>query len=77
MELCEDALSRMMRQILPFQFDIEDVQGTWKLNQNKPDAAREGAAYAVRYSPIGHEVETLSALMTGGVPSIDNPPKRP
>jgi transcriptional regulator len=25
----------------------------------------------VRHSPVGHEVGTLSALMTGGVPEID------
>ncbi len=67
----KDALERMMRQILPFRFTVEDVEGTWKLNQNKSDAAREAAADAVRHSPIGHEVETLSALMTGGVPEID------
>ena len=66
-----DTLDRMMRQIVPFVFTVDDVEGTWKLNQNKTDAAREAAADAVRYSPIGHEVETLSALMTGGVPEID------
>jgi transcriptional regulator len=66
-----EALDRMMRQILPFRFAVEEVDGTWKLNQNKSDAAREAAAEGVRHSPIGHEVETLSALMTGGVPEID------
>ena len=70
-KMSQGTMERMMRQILPFRFHVEDVQGTWKLNQNKPDAARQGAAQAVRYSPIGHELETLSALMTGGVPSID------
>jgi len=66
-----ETLERMMRQIVPFRFSVEQVDGTWKLNQNKSDAAREAAAAAVHYSPIGHEVETLSALMTGGVPEID------
>ncbi|WP_224816752.1 FMN-binding negative transcriptional regulator [Hasllibacter sp. MH4015] len=70
-KMSDTALERMMRQILPFRFEVTQVDGTWKLNQNKPDAAREGAAEAIRQSPIGHELETLSALMTGGVPSID------
>jgi transcriptional regulator len=66
-----DALDRMMRQIVPFRFTLEEVEGTWKLNQNKTDAAREAAAEMVKHSPVGHEVETLAALMTGGVPEID------
>lgn len=70
-KMSDEALERMMRQILPFRFDVQDVEGTWKLNQNKEDAARAGAAEAIKQSPIGHEVETLGALMTGGVPSID------
>ncbi len=70
-KMSDEALERMMRQILPFKFTVEDVEGTWKLNQNKPDEAREGASQAIRQSPIGHELETLGALMTGGVPSID------
>ena len=70
-KMSEAALERMMRQVLPFRFEVQEVDGTWKLNQNKPDAARQGAADAIRQSPIGHEVETLGALMTGGVPSID------
>jgi len=66
-----EALERMMRQILPFHFAVDEVEGTWKLNQNRTDTAREGAAESVKCSPIGHEVETLSALMKGGVPEID------
>lgn len=66
-----EALERMMRQILPFRFAVDGVEGTWKLNQNKSDNARESAAEMVKHSPIGHEVETLAALMTGGVPEID------
>ena len=70
-KMSDEALEKMMRQIVPFQFEVQDVEGTWKLNQNKNDAARAGAAEAVKFSPIGHELETLGALMTGGVPSID------
>lgn len=70
-KVSDAAMDRMLRQILPFRFVVQEVDGTWKLNQNKPDEAREGAAEAIKQSPIGHEVETLGALMTGGVPSID------
>lgn len=70
-KMSEEVIERMMRQVLPFQFEVQDVEATWKLNQNKTDEARAGAADAIKQSPIGHEVETLGALMTGGVPSID------
>ena len=43
----EDALSRMMRMIAPIQMQIASVDGTWKLNQNKEEAARHGAADGV------------------------------
>ncbi len=39
-----EALSRMMRMIAPIEMAVEDVQGTWKLAQNKTEAARLGAA---------------------------------
>ncbi len=70
-KMTNETLERMMRQIMPFRFEVQTVDGTWKLGQNKPDAAREAAAEHLKQSPIGHEVETLGALMTGGVPSID------
>jgi transcriptional regulator len=68
----EEALSRMMRGILPFRFTLEAVEGTWKLNQNKTESARLGAAEVVRASPIGHEVETLARLMRDGPPPMDS-----
>ncbi len=61
----QDALERMMRQILPFRFVVEQVDGTWKLNQNKSDHAREGAASEIARSPIGQELAALSAFMRG------------
>ena len=58
-----DALSRMMRMIRPFRFTITDVQGTWKLNQNKPDAVRLAAADHVAAYGIGSEPRILAAMM--------------
>ncbi|SDE31262.1 FMN-binding negative transcriptional regulator [Ruegeria marina] len=58
-----EGLERMMRMIVPCRFRIEDVQGTWKLGQNKPDAARMGAAEALEKAGTGAEVAALAALM--------------
>ncbi|MDV4144779.1 MULTISPECIES: FMN-binding negative transcriptional regulator [Shimia] len=58
-----EALSRLLRMIRPFRFEIDDVQGTWKFSQNKPDAARLGAASHVAGSSIGSDLALLSGLM--------------
>ena len=65
----DEALARLMRQIVPFRLVIEDVQGTWKLNQNKPDEARLRAADAMAASPLGMEMAALAAWMRAGEPS--------
>ena len=59
-----DALSKMMRIIQPFKLDIDDVQSTYKLNQNKPDEARIAAAQAMAQSNIGSDTAHLAELMT-------------
>lgn len=62
-KMSSGVLERMMRAILPFRFEVEDVQGTWKLNQNKSPEARERAADHVAAYGIGSEVQLLSGLM--------------
>lgn len=57
-----DALSRMKRMIVPAQFDVTSVDGTWKVNQNKSDTARRNAADAIQ-AGVGSELEALSNLM--------------
>jgi transcriptional regulator len=57
-------MDRMMRQILPFCLRITSVHGTWKLNQNKPDTARLGAADALA-DPA------LAALMRDPPPAVE------
>lgn len=59
------ALDRMMRMIVPFRMRIEAVDGTWKLNQNKPAPARQSAADHVDAFGIGAETARLAALMRG------------
>jgi transcriptional regulator len=51
-KMAEGVMPRMMRMILPFRLTITSVEGTWKLNQNKPDEARARAAL-MRSRPIG------------------------
>ena len=53
---------RMMRAIRPFRLEIETVQGTWKLNQNKDDAVRRRAAEKIG-DGVGVELEALARLM--------------
>ncbi|SHE33030.1 negative transcriptional regulator, PaiB family [Ruegeria intermedia] len=57
------ALERMMRMIVPCRMQITQIDGTWKLNQNKPEAARLAAAGHVEQAGIGTELGQLAALM--------------
>ena len=61
-KMSDDALARMMRMIVPCRMQVEDIQGTWKLGQNKPKDARIAAADKVR-SGFGSETGQLAALM--------------
>jgi transcriptional regulator len=57
------ARDRLMRQILPFRLHVERIDATWKLNQNKPEAARLAAAAEMERSGIGQETAALARLM--------------
>lgn len=60
-----ETLDRMMRMIVPFRMQVDAVDGTWKLNQNKPDTARLNAAQQMEAFGIGAETTLLAALMRG------------
>jgi len=62
-KMAAEALARLMRMIVPLRLRIEAIDGTWKLAQNKPDAARLGAADGVAAGGIGAELSTLARLM--------------
>ena len=47
-KMSDGVTERMMRMILPFRLVIGAADGTWKLNQNKPAAARSGVISAQR-----------------------------
>jgi len=56
-------MERMMRQIVPCRFTITAVNSSWKLGQNKPDAARTNAAAHMAAHGIGQDTPLLAALM--------------
>lgn len=64
-KMTPEVLDKMMRQIVPCRMVIKDVDGTWKLNQNKPDDVRLRAADHVDAYGMGHETRLLAALMRG------------
>lgn len=64
-KMSADALQKMMRMIVPCRLRIEEVDGTWKLNQNKPDDVRLAAAEGMEQAGIGSEIEALAGLMRG------------
>jgi transcriptional regulator len=63
----DGVMERMMRAILPFRLDITDVQGTWKLNQNKTPEARAGVIAALEQGDAA--AAAIAALMRG----LDDP----
>ena len=64
-KMTADVLQKMMRQIVPCVMRVDEIAGTWKLNQNKPVAVREDAAKHVDGYGIGMEPRILAALMRG------------
>ena len=62
-KMTPSVLEKMQRQIMPFRLEIETVEGTWKLNQNKADAVRLRAADQVAVAPTGFEAAALAELM--------------
>ncbi len=57
------ALERLMRMIVPVRLKITDIDGTWKLGQNKPENARIAAANGIANHGIGAETAEIAILM--------------
>ncbi|MFK7838645.1 MAG: FMN-binding negative transcriptional regulator [Sulfitobacter sp.] len=64
-KMTEGVMDKMMRMIVPCRMQITAVDGTWKLNQNKPDPVRLSAAEHVQAYGFGAETGLLAALMHG------------
>ncbi|QHQ36690.1 FMN-binding negative transcriptional regulator [Algicella marina] len=61
-KMSDEVMARFLRMIAPVRLEIDNIDSTWKLNQNKPDAMRLNAAKHVAQS-IGVELAELSTLM--------------
>lgn len=62
-KMSDGVMARMMRAIVPCRMAVTGVDGTWKLNQNKPDDVRLRAADQVAENGLGAGLDTLSDLM--------------
>jgi transcriptional regulator len=62
-KMTPDVYEKMQRMIVPIAMEVTQIDGTWKLGQNKSDAARMGAADGLATSKTGSEIEELAALM--------------
>ena len=57
-----DVMEKMMRQIVPCRLVIDAVDGTWKMNQNKPNEVRLRAAEQVEAHRRGAETDALAEM---------------
>jgi transcriptional regulator len=64
-KMTEGVMPRMMRGIRPFRLSLTRTDSTLKLNQNKPSAARAGAAAGIAAAPVGLEARDMARLMGG------------
>ncbi|MGI9352257.1 MAG: FMN-binding negative transcriptional regulator [Rhizobiaceae bacterium] len=62
-KMTAEVYEKMKRQIVPVRLAISEINGTWKLSQNKPDNVRISAAEGVSQSGIGSETDKIEALM--------------
>lgn len=62
-KMTDGVMERMMRQIVPARMRITQIEGTWKLNQNKTDEVRLSAADNVADHGMGSEVDILAHMM--------------
>lgn len=62
-KMTDGVMVRMMRAIVPCRMEVTGVDGTWKLNQNKPDHVRHSAAEHVDRNGMGNDTKVLAELM--------------
>ncbi|WP_135506498.1 FMN-binding negative transcriptional regulator [Roseovarius aestuariivivens] len=62
-KMTPDVMVRMMRQIVPARMTVEQIDGTWKLNQNKPEDVRLRAAAPLGAARQGIGTREISDMM--------------
>ena len=63
-KMSDEAIARMLRMIVPFRMVVASVDSTVKLNQNKTEAQRAGAAAGIAAAPLGMEAGQITAMMS-------------
>ena len=61
-KMSSEAIAKMERMIVPMRFEVETIDGTWKLGQNKDNPVRE-AATAQMHTGFGQELAEIAKLM--------------
>ncbi|MAM63313.1 FMN-binding negative transcriptional regulator [Maritimibacter sp. UBA3975] len=61
-KMTPEVYEKMQRAIVPVRLNVETVDGTWKLGQNKPEPVRHAASRKLRKG-LGQELAALAALM--------------
>ena len=56
----------MLKGIVPFEIDIEEIQGKWKLNQNHPPYRRRRVAETLKRLP-GQNAREIAELIEAGL----------
>lgn len=62
-KMTPEVLERMMRQIVPCAMRVDEIAGTWKLGQNKPEEVRLRAADYLGPAGQGQETDLLAEWM--------------
>lgn len=71
-KLEEHAFAKMQDQIAPIAMEIESIDGTWKLSQNKPDDVRLKVADQLESSILGSDVKQLAQAMRDSLKQQDS-----
>ncbi|WP_432448266.1 FMN-binding negative transcriptional regulator [Aliiroseovarius marinus] len=61
-KMSPEAIAKMERMIVPMRLEVETIDGTWKLGQNKPDGVRKSAARHM-LTGLGQELAEVAKLM--------------
>jgi len=58
----QQVYGKMLRQIVPIAMQVNAIEGTWKLSQNKPDEVRLAAAEGISVHGLGVETDFIAEL---------------
>ena len=62
-KLNTDVYARLKQQIIPIIMNVKEIQGTWKLSQNKQPDMRQAAISGIEATPVGLACDEIVKLM--------------